>query len=332
MKQDTSKTRKYHHLGKDDRDIIAYLLARNASDSEIAIEIKRHRTTIWREKTRNRPQIRDVRYLAHRAHDRAVRRKQEAHEKPRVEDIKIRNYIASKIKQGYSPEQVAGTIQLEIPGSSVSHETIYQFIYFEARELIGFLRKQHNRRRKRGSGMNKRAVKVPNRVMIAERPQVVTEKKEYGHWEADTMVSRASKAALQVIYERKSMYLRLKKLERKTAEEMRKGLTRGMCRLPERLRKTITFDNGSENAEHEKVDRVLKTKSYFCNPYHSWEKGGIENAIGLIREYLPKRIDIAKIDNKEIRKIQRRLNNRPRKSLGYLTPAKVFRRAVALAA
>lgn len=332
MKKDTPITGKYHHITKDDRDIIAVRLAQDRSDTDIAAEIGKHRTTIWRERTRNRPQIRDVRYLANRAHDRAMQRQKTAHERERLDNKRLRAHVTTRIKKGYSPEQVAGDLAILKPELKTNHESIYQYIYSEARELLPHLRKHRQNRRKRGSGKNKRVGKVQNRTMISERPSVVSENKEYGHWESDTMVSRQSKAALQICYERKMMYVKLKKLEAKTAEEMRKGITKGFCRMPKMMLKTMTMDNGTENAQHLMISSILGIDIYFCNPYHSWEKGGVENIIGLIREYLPKGMDLSKLSSREVKQIERRLNNRPRKRLGYLTPAKVFRQVVALAA
>jgi IS30 family transposase len=246
--------------------------------------------------------------------------------------VKAREYIARKIKQGYSPEQVSGVMRQECPDLAVSHETIYQHIYKDNLRLQEYLRRRRKMREKRGAAPGKHALKIPNRTMIAERPKEVEERKKYGHWEADTIISRANRVSIQVLYERKSMYLKLKKMPSRTAPCMRSGITRSLCKLPEGMRRTITFDNGPENAEHEKLDMVLKTRSYFCNPYHSWERGGVENVIGLVREYLPKQTNFDKIEARVIKRIERKLNNRPRKSLGYKTPKEVYRLAVALAA
>lgn len=125
--------------------------------------------------------------------------------------------------------------------------------------------------------------------------------------------------------ERKTRLTKLSKLKRKGAREMRVALTRRLRRCPARLRKTITYDNGSENTDHVKTNEVLGTRSYFCAPYHSWEKGTVENTIGLIRRSLPKKTDFAIVSDKELRTIERRLNNRPRKCLKYRTPAEAYR-------
>lgn len=323
---------KYCHISTEERDLFSIYFGQGKSDVEIAILTHRHRTTIWREKNRNQPKIREVRYLSHRADAKAKERWKTSHERLRLADKRLRAHVETKIRKGYSPEQTAARIAIEKPDLVINHESIYQYIYNEARHLIPCLRKQHRKRRNRGSGRNKRAIKVQNRTMIDKRPKEVETRKVFGHWEGDTMISRLSKAALMVVYERKTMLLRLQKMEAKTAEQMRKKVIKSLCKMPDGFVKTITLDNGTENAEHEHIAKVLNADIYFCNPYHSWEKGGVENIIGLIREYLPKKTDIAKLSNKQIKRIERKLNNRPRKRLGYRTPLEVYMEIVALAA
>ena len=144
------------------------------------------------------------------------------------------------------------------------------------------------------------------------------------------MVSRQSKVALRAVVERQSRYSKLGKLKRKTAYQMSHSLNRALCRFPQEARLSLTYDNGSENTNHLETNRVLGTKSFFCAPFHSWEKGTVENTIGLVRRHLPKKTDLAKVSLEEFKAIERWLNNRPRKCLGFKTPAEVFRRSVAL--
>lgn len=141
------------------------------------------------------------------------------------------------------------------------------------------------------------------------------------------MISRSSSEAIQVVTERKSRLTKLNKLKRKVAREMSSSLNRKLSRIPQNMLRTITYDNGPENHEHTRTNRVLGTRSYFCEPYHSYERGTVENTIGLIRRFLPKKTDFSKISKNEIRSIERWLNNRPRKCLGFKTPAEVFKSA-----
>ena len=185
-------------------------------------------------------------------------------------------------------------------GLTTNYESIYQWIYGDRRDLIRLLARSHRVRRKRGSAKNKRAVRVPNRVMIESRPASVANRNEPGHWEADTAVSRQSKFAIALVIERKSRLCRLTLIEAKTAQNMHQAMIKSLSKIPSKLLKTITYDNGTENAKHEATNRALKIKSYFCNPYHSWEKGSVENCIGLVRRVYPKKTDWALITQSDL--------------------------------
>lgn len=146
------------------------------------------------------------------------------------------------------------------------------------------------------------------------------------------MVSRKSLAAVAVVLERKSRYAKLAKLKHKSADWIRTAINRRLGRLPEHMRQTITYDNGSENTEHLLVNECLGTKSYFCEPFHSYEKGSVEQVVGLIRRYLPKGCDLSRVSVQQLRMIEKRINNRPRKCLQYLMPTEVYKNGVALKA
>jgi len=141
------------------------------------------------------------------------------------------------------------------------------------------------------------------------------------------VISRKSKAAIQVTVERKARYTKLAKLTKKGSRQMSIALVRRLSRIPTPLRRSITYDNGSENTEHLRTNRLLGTRSYFCEPFHSWERGTVENTIGLVRRFFPKKTDFARISKSRIQSVERWLNNRPRKCLGFKTPAEVFKSA-----
>jgi len=205
-----------------------------------------------------------------------------------------------------------------------NYETIYQWIYNDRKDLIPFLTKSHRIRRKRGSAKQKRCPKIPNRTAIEKRPDYVNLRTEIGHWEIDTAVSRESKAAIMVLVERKSRYVIIKKLPAKTAYFMHNAAVKSLKNYPANIRQSITYDNGTENTLHELTNKTLGTKSYFCNPYHSWEKGSVENIIGIIRRFYPKKTDWKNIAQWDLNKIARFINNRPMKLLGFKTPYQVF--------
>jgi IS30 family transposase len=237
--------------------------------------------------------------------------------------------VVRQIRQGWSPELITGRIIKLWPKEHLCHETIYDWIYQQRKDLIPYLVKAHKKRQRRGYSRKHTKTHIPGRVSIRQRPKEVEMRNTFGHWEADTAVSRQSKAAISVLVERKSRISKIQKLKRKTARNMRANLNRSLGHMPKKFRKSITFDNGSENTEHLEVQKQTGMRTYFCEPFHSWEKGTVENTIGLIRRYLPKKTDFAKVSSKTIKTIERRLNNRPRKCLGFSTPAEVYRRGVA---
>lgn len=255
-------------------------------------------------------------------------------QRERIRNHKIRAYIMRKLKLKWSPEIIANRLPIDMPGLSVSHEAIYQFIYDhdmrEKHNLVPFLVRSRYKRRLRGHSKKHSKSHIPSRVPIAERPVQVNSRQRFGDWEADTMVSRQSLAALGIALERKSRWTHLAKLQKKTSREFRSAINRRLSRHPQHLRRTITYDNGSENTDHLAVNKILGTQSYFCAPFHSWEKGSVEHVAGLVRLFLPKKTDFATISKEQIKHIEHLLNTRPRKCLDYRTPAEVFTSSVAL--
>ena len=315
----------YKHLVNEDRDEISHLLSKGLSKKDIALQLKRHPSTISREIQRNGSQIRETQYRSNRAQLKADERKTNSHKKVRLKNDTIKQYVIDKLKSNYTPEQIAGRIKKDKPGHSTNHESIYLFVYNEQPELTGYLVRAKRKRQKRSIKSGKRMSKIQNRVMISERPDRINKKTQYGHWEADTVVSRQSKTALVVVRERKMHLMFIRRIDRKDAVSMRNAVIDILSKFDQKFRRSITFDNGLENAEHELIAKALRLKTYFCNPYHSWEKGGVENGIGLIRRFLPKKTNFSLISPTCISRIESTLNNRPRKTLGFLTPLEVFK-------
>lgn len=318
---------------KEERDVIAVLYERGESISAIARVLKRDKGTVSREVRRNRSAVYNV-YLPHKAQQRAETRNIESHRRQRLKNGIIRKYVVAKLKIGWSPEQIAGRIPNRYHDYGISHEAIYQFVYdkHERKEndLVPYLAWSHRKRWKRGHSHKHRKTHIPDRISINSRPDYINKRKQLGHWEADTVVSRQSSAALCVLTERMTRLTKISLLTRKGAHELRVAINRRLCHYPKHVKRTLTYDNGSENVEHSFINHVLGTKSYFCNPYHSWEKGTVENTIGIIRRYLPKKTDFATISPLHVRTIERRMNNRPRKCLNFKTPIENFQHSVAL--
>lgn len=320
---------KYRHLDMDERETIGIMLAQGKSLRKIGEAIGRSHTTISREIETNAPPIRKGYYRAHKAQIRAAIRNVESHKRLRLKNQQIRDYVSEKVASGWSPEQIAGRLIIDQDSLRISHEAIYQYIYEAAPELIKYLARSHRKRYPRGHTNKHRKAHIPERTPIAERSPEVGARINAGHWEGDTVVSKKSLVALQVLTERKTRIIKITKMKRKTAAIMSKEIICRLGVLPERLRKTMTYDNGPENADHLEVNRILGMKSYFCEPYHSWEKGTVENSIGLVRRYFPKKTDFALISHDTIMMVENALNDRPRKCLDYSTPREALSGALA---
>ncbi len=327
------KNKNYAQLSCEERDKIAYLRARGKSITDIARHIGRNKATISRELRRNKSPIYNV-YLANKAQQRAVKRKHLSVQHERIRNLLIRRYIMKKLKAKWSPELIAGRLAAEHPGLHVSHEAIYQFIYdrdiHKEHDLVKYLARAHKRRRLRTHSHRHKKLHIPHRISIKERPQQVNARKQAGHWEADTIISRRSKPALGIMLERTSRRIHLAKLPAKASRPFRAAINRRLSRYPEPLRLSITYDNGCENVDHEYTNKVLGTRSYFCEPFHSWEKGSLENAAGIVRRFFPKKTDFALVTKEQVKRVENLINNRPRKCLNYQTPNEILGSSVAL--
>ena len=247
----------------------------------------------------------------------------------KTKNIKLKEFVEEKLNLDWSPEQVSFYLKenvVEGITEIISYESIYAYIYHYAekyKELLKHLRTGRKKRQRRFY-RKKQGNIIKDRVSIHARPEVVNDKKEYGHWETDLMEFKKQKEVLSVKYERKSMLCRLHRLKSKKAAPNEESIVEVIESFPHYWFKSVTRDNGSENARHQDTFKDFDIISYFCDPYCSWQKGGIENLNKLIRQYLPKDCDLSKISNREIYEIQERLNDRPRKSNNYLTPNEVY--------
>jgi IS30 family transposase len=270
----------YKQLTQEERELIAHLLSEGSSLGDIAKAIGRHKSTVSRELARNSPPERR-RYAPCRAHARVCERKTTANTHERLKNDFIRQYVRDGLEKGWSPEQISGRIQIDHPGHSINHEAIYQHIYHPQNpnhlEMITLLRRAHKKRGKKSIGRKERKTKIPNRIPIDARPKSVENRRRYGHWEGDSLLSRKSKAALNTLTERKSRLVLITKLPRKGAAETNKAIINRLRKLSATGRQTLTLDNGTENAKHEQLSAKLGIKCYFAHPYASWERGTNEN-------------------------------------------------------
>ena len=322
-----AQPRSYHQITQEERDTIATLYAQRVSLSEIARKLDRNKSTISREISRNKAPIRRV-YGSCRAHNKAKERKIEAGQRPRLKNAFIRNYVKRHLRMEWTPEQIAGSLRVRYSQYSICVESIYRFIYDrEVRrheDFVQVLPRAHRIRNYRGQRKTHRMLRIPERISILERPESVQHRKQAGHWETDTIIARTSEAALLATVERKSRYLKLNRLNRRSSQQVRVTLNRTLSQYGKHLRRTITYDNGQENVDHMIVNKTLGTRSFFCQPYHSWEKGTVENTIGIVRRTYPKKTNFDLVSAADVKRLERKLNNTPRKVLHYQTPKEVF--------
>ena len=315
------------HLTIDEREKIYLHINKGLGPREIGRIISRDHGVVSRELERNKGP--DGKYSPNIAEDLALKRRTEANTlNPRVKDEGIWDKVKKKLQEGWSPEQIAGRLKLKNNDQTViSPETIYQYIYREDNKNLKLwvhLRQNQPKRRKREGRKVKKEI-VPNRIFIDERPAIINEREEIGHWESDLIIGKNDERdAISVNTERKTKFVVLSKLLNKTAKEKKEKTITSLGKLPPWLRKSITYDNGSENAKHEEINTALNLKSYFCYAYHSWEKGTVENTNGLLREYFPKRSSFQNLEQRDLNLVATILNNRPRKCLGYQTPYEVL--------
>jgi len=306
----------YQQLTQEQRYQIYALQKAHFNQTEIASELGVHKATVSRELRRGRG---GCGYRPKQAQELAAARLRRR-VRPRI-PVQTWRQVTDLLGQQWSPAQISGRLKLE-RHEGVSHERIYQYIYADKRaggELHLNLRSQKQRRKRYGS--YDRRGQLPARRPIDERPAIVDRKERRGDWEADTIIGQNHRQAIVSVVERKSKFVRLAKVERNTAAAVAQALTTQLASLTV---KTITSDNGREFAHHQQVAHQLSADFFFAHPYSSWERGLNENTNGLVRQYFPKKSEFSKITDHQLNKVVERLNNRPRKTLGYKTPNEVF--------
>lgn len=308
-------------LTKYDREQIEHYFRLGLSGRMIAIKIGRHHSVVERELKRNRSPY--FTYEASKADYFSNRRAKKTNKRKLEKSEKLYEYVWKKLEKDWSPEQIAGRLKTNPPpklkGETISYEAIYQFIYEVEPWLYHKLRYKRYDRQKHFSRKT-RKVSIPEKVSIHERPAIINERQEIGHFETDTMSCKGKKEALSVQYERAIQLVRMNKIQGFNAEETKEALKQTIWSLPDNFVKSLTFDNGGEGAKHNELKREFNIKTYFCDAYAPWQKGGVENMNSRLRQYLPRKIKLENITDNQLYEIQEKLNNRPRKGLGYKTP------------
>ncbi len=309
---------KYKHLSQVERYQIASLMKAQHTITQIAQLIGRHKSTISRELRRN---CCFRGYRPHQACELALKRSELCRNASTIAPW-VKEQANSFLQLQWSPEQIAGKLP-------VSHETLYQHVYADKThggDLWKNLRCQKQKRKRYASGRDRRG-QIPNRRPLSERPAHIEDRKQVGHWECGTVIGANHRGAIVTVVERKSGYAVIAKVSNKTVDLVGAAIISILKPFEARV-KTLAYDNGKEFCGHEKIDEALGSKGYFARPFASWERGTNKNFNGLLRQYVPKKRKMETITDEEIKMIENRLNNRPRKRLGFRTPAEVFHQSL----
>ena len=314
----------YRHLDYTERALIYWWRKEQLSLRAIARRLQRSHASISRELKRHL--WCGLHYYPRGAQILYTYRLERRVQRDRLKSQPVRESVHQKLHLGWTPELIAGRLKFHSHLPSVCHESIYQYIYGVAPDLIASLPRYHPKRKPKRP-YRKTGERIKYRTSVAWRPQAANTRKKCGHWEADRLVAGDRTHGLNVLVDRKSRLTRMSFLKTKTAAVTNNVMLRRLRAYPRALTQSMTYDNGSENTLHEELNEALGTASYFCAPYQSWEKGSVEQVNGLIRRFFPKGTNFHELGHGEINRVEKLLNNRPRKCLHYRTPYEVFREA-----
>ena len=326
----------YHHLSAFERNFLQHQLNLGRSQGEIALALGRSRSTVSGEIRRNAAAASSARgsrqnYDAGFASRASFSRRRRGPVRL-AEGSPLRATVFAQIRLGWSPQQISGRLKLMDKPQTVSHETIYQAIYVLPRgelrkDLIGLLRQGRKLRRPRAQGKDRRGA-LRNMVSVHERPASVLTRQLPGDWEGDLIKGAGNASSVGTLAERKTRFVILTKMKDGGADAALSGFSRGLSRVPKAMRISMTYDQGKEMARHAELAEKLNIKVYFCDPHSPWQRPTNENTNGLIRQYLPKGIDLNIYSQKDLDKIAESLNNRPRKVLGFKTPLEAYQNEI----
>lgn len=315
---------RYNQIDLEERYEISRLQSTGSSIRKIATALDRSPSTISREIRRN-ANIKGQ-FLPSYADQQSQARRWTGSKLDR--DKKLRERVLSQLAQGWSPQEVAGRFARKAGKCVISHETIYRFVYAQISRTKDFSWRHYLPRGRSKRGWRRRCggssvSLIPHRKSLKERPKEADDRKTPGHWEADLMLFGNHGQAVLALLERRSRILIAARQTSKGAKPTAKNMTDILAPLPPAWRQTVTFDNGNEFARHYDLHK-LNVKTYFCDPYKPWQKGGVENAIGRLRRRLPQTTDLAALSEDQFVNQIRAYNNTPRKCLDFQTPAEIF--------
>jgi IS30 family transposase len=325
----------YGQLSLEERIEIYRLHAGGRSQNAIAAALERSPSTISRELLRNSQptKVWTGGYEPVRAQQLAERRRRWDGRFKLARQPDLRNCVGNSLAMGHSPEQIAGRLALEHGRVIISHESIYRFIYHRAAQKDCWHRLLPCRKRTRGHRPGRSpASLIKQRRSIIERPAEVEGRGTPGHWEADFMLFARCGQGLLVLHERQTRFSIVQHPVDRKAVLTARTIARQLGKLPQAIRKTISFDNGNEFAEHHRLHQTLSVQTFFCDPHSPWQKGGVENSIGRLRRSLPRKTDLNLITAAALKRHVQRLNDTPRKCLDFRTPAEAFSKLISIVA
>lgn len=314
----------HRQFNKEERIQLEAYLRAGFDQKECALRLERSESTISREIWRNGDPD-TGHYDAKAAHQRTDKRRRKPDNKVESNPELADRIVTMIVGSHWSPEEISGILNNEKKKPIIHFMTIYRWIYAKRRDLIPFLRqgKKHRWRRKRGTKIREKQRELAKKRWIHERPEIIETRKRIGDWEGDTVVGLERTERIATYVDRRSGYLVARRTTA-TAQDFWIQTKIVFKRIPKKKKLTCTYDNGSEMAEHEFIERDTGMTVYFAHPYSSWERGTNENTNGLLREFFPKRSAFASVTQRELDRVVKLINNRPRKRLNYRTPAEVF--------
>jgi IS30 family transposase len=316
---------KYERISLAERIEIYKLLGQDKNYSFIANELGRHKSSIQREVSR----LGRMKYTAMNANFTMVfnSSKRRLNKTKMSQNPELKSYVLQKLELRWSPEQISLTLKRDYPNNpdmNISHEAIYLHVYIHSGpELRLQLRQKRKVRGNTRRGKDKRTT-IVDPIRIDERPEEVIGREIPGHWEGDLVMGKESESAIGTLVERTTRTIIIVPLKKKDATSVRKAFEKEFQSIPRQMKKTLTYDNGSEMAQHKLFTKNTKIQVYFTHPYSPWERPTNENSNGLIRDYFPKGTDFNTITKKRLKEVQNQLNERPRKVLNLQTPKEVF--------
>jgi IS30 family transposase len=304
------------HLTFEERKLLDRLVRLQRSKEHIAELLGRHRSTVYRELERNSGQRG---YHPKQAQRWADQRRLACRPPHKLDDPDMHRYVQERMEKLWSPEQIAGRVQRDFPRTPqrwLSRQTIYDWIANRQSAWRPLLRRGGRPPEKRG--------KLVDCMRIAGRPDVINRRRRYGDWEGDTLVGKRRRSALVTMVERKSGYARIGRVDGMTSDLTMRAAKRRLADLPPPLRRSMTFDNGKEFAKHSSLTAHFGLEIYFADPHAAWQRGANENLNGLLRQFFPKGTDFTRTSHRQVARVEQLLNERPRKRLGYRTPAEIL--------